>query len=56
MSNRKFWNTLKPFLASKGFLHNDNIPIDITGNIVVRGHYTIHLSEFDFLKSISCVM
>ena len=24
MSNRKFWNTVKPFLTSKGFLHNDN--------------------------------
>ena len=34
MSNRKFWNTVKPFLTSKGFLHNDNIPIDINGNIV----------------------
>ena len=34
MSNRKFWNTVKPFLTSKGFLHNDNISIDINGNIV----------------------
>ena len=34
MSNRKFWDTVKPFLTSKGFLHNDNISIDINGNIV----------------------
>ena len=34
MSNRKFWNTVKPFLASKGFLQNDNISIDINGNII----------------------
>ena len=34
MSNRKCWNKVKPFLASKGFLQNDNISIDINGNIV----------------------
>ena len=34
MSNRKFWNTVKPFLTSKGFLHNDKISIDINDNIV----------------------
>ena len=33
MSNWKFWNKVKPFLTSKGFLHNDNISIDINGNI-----------------------
>ena len=30
---RKFWNTVKPFLTSRGLLHNDNISIDINGNI-----------------------
>ena len=34
MNNRKFCNTVKPFLALKGFLHNDNISIDINGNIM----------------------
>ena len=34
MSNRKFWNTVKPFLTLKGFLQNDKISIDINGNIV----------------------
>ena len=33
-SNRKFWNTVEPFLTSKGFLHNDNMSIDINGNIM----------------------
>ena len=27
MSNSKFWNIVKPFLTSKGFLHNDKISI-----------------------------
>ena len=34
MSDRKFWNTDKPFLTPKGFLHIYNISIDINGNIV----------------------
>ena len=34
MSNRKFWNTVKSFLKSTGFLHNDNILIDINDNVV----------------------
>ena len=34
MSTRKLWNTVKPFLTSKVFLYNDNISIDINGNIV----------------------
>ena len=36
MSNRKSFlgNADKPFLTSKGFFHNDNISIDINGNIV----------------------
>ena len=34
VSNRKFSNTVKPFVTSKGFLHNDNISIDMNGNIV----------------------
>ena len=32
--NRKFWNVVKPFLTSKGFLHNYKILININGNIV----------------------
>ena len=49
MSNRKFWNTVKPFVTSKGFLHIDNISLDINGNIMedeqkltkeLNSHYT----------------
>ena len=34
MSNKKFWNTVKPFLTLNAFFHNDNISIDVNGNIV----------------------
>ena len=34
MSYKKFWNAVKPFFTSKGFLHNDNILIDINGNVL----------------------
>ena len=34
INNRKFFSTVKPFLTSKGFLHNVNISVDINGNIV----------------------
>ena len=37
MSNGKFWNTVKPVLRSKGFLHSDNISVDINGNIAEDG-------------------
>ena len=33
VSDRKFQNRVKPFLTSKGFLHNDNISIYINNNI-----------------------
>lgn len=31
---RKFWNTVKPILTSKGFFQNENISIDTNGNVV----------------------
>ena len=27
MENKQFWNTVKPFLTSKGFLHNEDIAL-----------------------------
>ena len=30
----KFFNTVKPILTSKGFIHNENISIDTNGNPV----------------------
>ena len=29
MGNKQFWNTVKPFLTSKGFLHNEDIGLHI---------------------------
>ena len=29
MGNKQFWNTIKPFLTSKGFLHNKDIALHI---------------------------
>ena len=29
MGNKQFWNTVMPFLTSKGFLHNERIPLHI---------------------------
>ena len=29
MGNKKFWNTVKPFLTSKGFLHSEDIILHI---------------------------
>ena len=27
MGNKQFWNTVEPFLTSKGFLHNEDIAL-----------------------------
>ena len=29
MGNKQFWNTVKPFLTSKSFLHNKDIALQI---------------------------
>ena len=29
MGNKQFWNTVKPFVTSKGFLHNEDIALHI---------------------------
>ena len=33
-NNKKFWNTVKPFLTNKGFLTNDNIYIKVNDDLV----------------------
>ena len=38
MCSKKFWSTVKPFLSSKGFIHNDNILIEID-NKTFDSHY-----------------
>ena len=34
MGNKQFWNTVNPFLTSKGFLHNEDIALHIDDKIV----------------------
>ena len=34
MRNKQFWNTVKPFLTSKGFLHNDDTALHIDNKTV----------------------
>ena len=36
LGNKQFWNTVKPFLTSKGFLHNEDIALHI-GDKTVTG-------------------
>ena len=37
MGNKQFWNIVKPFLMSKGFLHNKDIALH-TGDKNVIGY------------------
>ena len=34
MGNKQFWNTVKPFLVSKGFLHSEDIALYISDKTV----------------------
>ena len=34
MGSKKFWTTVKPFLSSKGFIHNNDITIEIDDKII----------------------
>ena len=34
MGSKKFWNTVKPFLSSKSFIHNNDITIEIDNKII----------------------
>ena len=33
MGGKKFWRNSKPFLASKGFIHNENVSIEIKNKL-----------------------
>ena len=43
MSNKPFWNTVKPFLTNKGFLTNENITIKHKDKIVSDNSKLAHL-------------
>ena len=34
MVSKKFWSTVKPFLSSKGFIHNNDIKTEIDNKII----------------------
>ena len=34
MGSKKFWSTVKPFLSSKGFIHNNDITVEIDNKII----------------------
>ena len=34
MGSKKFWSTVKSFLSSKGFIHNNDITIEIDNKII----------------------
>ena len=44
VSNKDFWNTVKPFLTNKGFLTNENITIRHKDNIVTDNSKLIYLT------------
>ena len=43
VSNKAFWNTVKPFLTNKGFLTNENITINLKDKIVTDNSKLAHL-------------
>ena len=43
MSNKAFWNTVKPFFTNKGFLTNENITIKHKDKIVTGNSKLAHL-------------
>ena len=43
VSNKAFWNTLKPFLTNKGFLTNENITVKHKDKIVSDNSKLAHL-------------
>ena len=42
MGSKKFWSRVKPFLSSKGFIHNDNISIEIDNKIIEEKECNSH--------------
>ena len=34
MGSKKFWSTVKPFFLSRGFIHKDNISIEIDYKVI----------------------
>ena len=50
MSNKGFWNTVKPFLTNKGFLTNKNITIKYKAKIVTDNNKLAHLFNNHYIN------
>ena len=50
MSNTAFWNTVKPFLTTKGFLSNENITIKHKDKIVINNSKLAHLFNSHYIN------
>ena len=50
LSNKAFWNTVKPFLTNKGFLTNENITIKHKDKIVTDNSKLAHLVNNHYIN------
>ena len=50
VSNKAFWNTVKPFLTNKGFLTNENITIKHKDKIVTDNSKLAHLFNNHYIN------
>ena len=52
VSNKVFWNTVKPFLTNKGFLTNKNITIKYKDKIVTDNSKLAHLFNNHYINTV----
>ena len=52
VSNKAFWNTVKPFLTSKGFLTNENITIKHKDKIVTDNSKLSYIFDNHYINVI----
>ena len=50
VNNKTFWNTVKPFLANKGFLTNETISIENKGKIVTNKSKLVNLFKSHYIN------
>ena len=49
-SDKKFWNTVKPFLTNKGFLTDDNISIKVNDDLVAEKTKLANLFNLHYIN------
>ena len=54
-NNKKFWNTVKPFLTNKGFLPNDNISIKVNDDLVTDKTKLANLFNLHYINIVEKV-